>query len=178
MTTQDLQLIEVGRTAGAYGVRGWVRIMPHGRDGDFLFETQNWWLLPYPRRAGVAARRLTVTEMKEHGKDLIVRLAQVATREDAMALKGSILIDPNDLPELEEGDFYDHEILGFTVVNAQNEVLGTLKTVTDNGAHDLLVVTPTDEKFADFMIPFVPAYVEDIDKEKRQIHVDWSTDWI
>ena len=31
-------LMEAGRTAGAYGVRGWVRVVPHARDGEFLFE--------------------------------------------------------------------------------------------------------------------------------------------
>ena len=138
--SKDLDLIEVGRTAGAYGVRGWVRIVPGARDGSLLFETTRWWYLPYPRIAGIKPKLLTILEIKEHGKDLLVRINEVCTREDAMGLKGSLFIDTNDLPELEEGDFYDHELIGLKVVNLQQEKLGSVEKITDNGAHDLLVV--------------------------------------
>lgn len=175
--SKDMDLIEVGRTAGAYGVRGWLRVVPHGRDGDFLFETTNWWFLPYPRVAGVQPKLLHVAEMKEHGKDLVVRLKEVATREDAMALKGSLLINPDDLPELEEGDYYDHDLLGLKVVNLAGETLGTVQNVSDNGAHDLLLVKPEGEGDV-FMIPFVEAYVEEIDLEAGVIKVEWSLDWL
>ena len=115
--------------------------------------------------------------MKEHGKDLVVRLKEVATREDAMALKGSLLINPDDLPELEEGDYYDHDLLGLKVVNLAGETLGTVQNVSDNGAHDLLLVKPEGEGDV-FMIPFVEAYVEEIDLEAGVIKVEWSLDWL
>lgn len=175
--SKEMDLIEVGRTAGAYGVRGWVRVVPGKRDGDFLFETTNWWFLPYPRVAGVEPRLLTVAEMKEHGKDLVVRINEIPTREDAMALKGSLLIDRNDLPELEEGDFYDHDILGMKVVNLKGETLGVVETVTDNGAHDLLLVKPEGDG-ASILIPFVEAYVDEVDLEAGIVTVDWSLEWL
>ena len=142
-------LIQVGRTAGAYGVKGWVRVVPLGRESDLLFETDRWWYLPYPRKP--------------------------TTREEAMTLKGSLLVSKDDLPELEEGDFYDDEVLGFAVKNLQDEVLGEACGITDNGAQDLLAVRTADGEV--FYIPMVEAYLSMIDFEKRLIIVDWSLDW-
>ncbi len=168
-------LIEVGRTAGAYGVRGWVRIVPMGRQGDLLFESDRWWFLPYPRKHGVAPKLLTVAELKAHGKDFIARINEITTREEAMALKGSLLVSRDDLPQLQEGEFYDDDLLGFAVKNLQGEVLGEVVGVTDNGAQDLLAVKSTQE--SQFYIPMVDAYIEVIDLEKSEVIVDWSLDW-
>ncbi len=168
-------LIQVGRTAGAYGVKGWVRVVPLGRESDLLFETDRWWYLPYPRKSGVVPVLLTVSELKSHGKDFIAKINEITTREEAMALKGSLLVSKDDLPELEEGDFYDDEVLGFAVKNLQDEVLGEACGITDNGAQDLLAVRTADGEV--FYIPMVEAYLSMIDFEKRLIIVDWSLDW-
>ena len=55
--------------------------------------------------------------------------------------------------------------------------MGTVQNVSDNGAHDLLLVKPEGEGDV-FMIPFVEAYVEEIDLEAGVIKVEWSLDWL
>ena len=110
-----------------------------------------------------------------HAKDFIAKINEITTREEAMALKGSLLVSKDDLPELEEGDFYDDEVLGFAVKNLQDEVLGEACGITDNGAQDLLAVRTADGEV--FYIPMVEAYLSMIDFEKRLIIVDWSLDW-
>lgn len=170
-------LMEAGRTAGAYGVRGWVRVVPHARDGEFLFEVDTWWLLPYPRKPGVVPKRLDVKELKAHGKEFIAKFEGVDQKEAADALKGSLLVDRNDLPELEEGDYYDDDLLGLTVINHEGVVLGKVCGVADNGAQDLLEVQPEDEKAMSFYIPMVENYVIEIDFEEECVKVDWSADW-
>lgn len=172
---QTDNLMQVGRTAGAYGVRGWVRVVPMGREGDLLFECDRWWFLPFPRKPGVEPKLLTVAEVKAHGKDFIARINEIHTREEAMALKGSLLVDRDDLPELAEGDFYDDDLLGMSVVNLSGERLGDVVGVTDNGAQDLLAVKT--EKDDVFYIPMVEAYVQSIDFDQSEVTVDWSLDW-
>ena len=171
---QNQDLLEVGRTAGAYGVRGWVRVVPMGRQGDLLFESDKWWFLPYPRKSGVAPKLLTVAELKAHGKDYIARLNEITSREEAMALKGSLLVDRSDLPEPEEGDFYEEDLIGMIVKNLRDEELGVVSGVTDNGAQELLIVQAKDTVF---YIPMVEAYIESIDFDQSVVTVDWSLDW-
>ena len=92
-----------------------------------------------------------------------------------MALKGSLLVDRNDLPQLQEGDYYDEDLVGLTVRNLQDEVLGEVVGVTDNGAQDLLAVRATEGDV--FYIPMVEAYIEAIDFDQSSVIVDWSLDW-
>ena len=87
------------------------------------------------------------------------------------------MVDRNDLPELEEGDYYDDDLLGLTVINHEGVVLGKVCGVADNGAQDLLEVQPEDEKAMSFYIPMVENYVIEIDFEEECVKVDWSADW-
>lgn len=172
------QLKEVGRCAGAYGVRGWIRVIPHARDGELLFEVDTWYQLPYPRRSGVGPQRLTVLEVKPHGKEFLVRLQESTQKEQADALKGSLLVNRDDLPELQEGDFYDDDLLGLKVVNRESQVLGVITAVASNGAQDILQVTPQGQNEKSFFIPMVDQFIDEIDFEIEQVKVDWQSDWL
>ena len=172
------QLKEVGRCAGAYGVRGWIRVIPHAREGELLFEVDTWYRLPYPRRAGVAAERLTVLEVKPHGKEFLVRVQESTQKEAADALKGSLLVDRDDLPQLEDGDFYDDDLLGLSVINRQGQTLGTVAAVANNGAQDMLEVAPEQDPKKTFFIPMVDQFIDEIDFDEEVVKVDWQSDWL
>lgn len=173
---EEKNLIQAGRTAGAYGVKGWVRIVLDRRNGDFLFEVDRWWYLPYPRKAGVSPVVLTPLEIKPHGKDLIARIEEIKTREEAMRRKGTLFVAREDLPELQEGDFYDEDLVGLAVQNNEGALLGKVVGVTDNGAQDLLAVESAADQTV-FYIPMVPAYIREVDFETDIVTVDWSLDW-
>lgn len=173
---EEKKFIQVGRTAGAYGVKGWVRIVLDRRNGDFIFDVDRWWYLPYPRKAGVSPIVLTPLEIKPHGKDLIARIAEIKTREEALNHKGTLFVIREDLPELQEGDFYDEDLVGLTVKNNEGTLLGTVVGVTDNGAQDLLAVESVEDQSI-FYIPMVSAYLLSVDFETNTVTVDWSLDW-
>ena len=81
--TPPEDLVPVARTAGAYGVRGWVRVVPLGT-GEALMETDDWWLQDL--RGNV--KPLTPVEMKAHGDVLLVRFEESTSKEDADRMKG------------------------------------------------------------------------------------------
>ena len=85
------------------------------------------------------------------------------------------MVDREDLPQLQDGDFYDEDLDGFCVKNRSGEILGHVAGITDNGAQDLLAVE-TDNGDV-FYIPMVDAYIELIDLEASEVIVDWSLDW-
>jgi 16S rRNA processing protein RimM len=61
------------------------------------------------------------------------------------------------------------------VVNRQGERLGVVADLLDTGAHSVLRVQPAvgDER----LIPFVAAYVDDVNLAERRITVDWGLDY-
>ena len=86
-------------------------------------------------------------------------------------------MDAADLPELEQGQFYVRDIVGFEVRTSAGEVIGTLKDVLTNTAQDVYVVSRTDAESKaavphDIMIPGVPEFIRSVDTENKVITVE------
>ena len=149
------RLILVGRVAGAFGVRGEVRITAYteapqalARYGGLLGED------------GAAA--LTIVSGRPQKGALIARVREVETREAAEALKGLALYIPRDaLPEPEADEFYLADLIGLEARNAAGAVIGQVKSVQNFGAGDLLEIAPTDGS-ATWWLPFTREAVPDV----------------
>jgi 16S rRNA processing protein RimM len=157
-------LIGFGRVAGSYGVRGWLRVAVD--EPGVLAAEPVWWLegAQYP-----------VQETKVHSGSLLAKLQGIETPEQAKALKGRAVQIPR--PEAGEGRYYWDDLVGLEVVNAQGMVLGVVKGMFSNGAHDVMELAGTKEDSGQRLLPFVPAYVKKVDLPGRRIEVEWEADW-
>lgn len=152
----------MGRIAGPYGVRGWVKV---AAPADGLAACRTWWI------EGKAWR---VEETRPHSGTLLARLEGLRSREEAQALKGStVAVGRADLPEPEQGIFYHADLLGAEVVNTEGVRLGTVKAIAWNGAHDVVELAGERAR----LLPWVPAVVQRVDLERRRIEVEWGADW-
>ena len=89
--------------------------------------------------------------------------------EQAELLKGKdLFIKKEDLPELDDDSFYYHELMGCTVFNENEEELGVVTDILETGANIVLRVSK-DEK--SFLLPFVDAFVNDVDVEKKIMRI-------
>jgi 16S rRNA processing protein RimM len=66
-------------------------------------------------------------------------------------------------------------LVGCLVTNLQGKVLGTVVQVVDHGAHPILAVKGEAEQ--EMLIPFVAAYVLNVDTQAKQIQADWQEDY-
>jgi len=130
------RLIRVGRVAGAFGVRGEVRIS--------TYTEQPMSLLAYgallDQRGAVS---LELTTARETKGGLIARAKGIETKEQADALRGLILhVDRAALPEPDEDEFYLTDLIGLSAVAPDGTALGKVRSVQDFGAGDLLEIAP------------------------------------
>ena len=130
-------LLMVGRVAGAFGVKGELRITSFTADPMSLVEYKT--LL---REDGSPALTLTGGRVAKGG--VVVRAKEIETREQAEAARGLRLYIPRDLlPDTEDEDeFYVADLVGLDVVSVEGEPLGRVKSVHDFGAGDLLEIEP------------------------------------
>ena len=139
-------LIQVGRVAGAFGVRGEVRITS--------FTAEPLALLDYKalkREDGSPGLTLTFGRVAKGG--VVVRAKEVETRDQAEALRGlKLYIDRAALPAPDEDEFYVTDLIGLAVQTAEGEALGRVKSVQDFGAGDLIEVQP--DAGASWWLPF------------------------
>ncbi|HET9185708.1 MAG TPA: ribosome maturation factor RimM [Solirubrobacterales bacterium] len=147
-------LLLVGRVAGAFGVKGEVRISAYTEDPMALVTYRV--LLREDGRPG-----LTLTGGRAAKGALIARAGEIETREQAEALRGLKLYIPREiLPEPEDDEFYVADLVGLSVVTSAGEALGEVKSVQDFGAGDLLEVQP--KSGASFWLPFTREAVPEV----------------
>lgn len=173
--------IEVGRIADAWGIKGWFKVLPHSADPQALFSSRRWFLQPPEKgsRAFTGTVLLRVREAKEHSDSVVARADGVEDRTAAEALKGArIYVPRSSFPTADDGEYYWVDLMGLEVVNREGVVLGTVKDLMATGPQTVLVIGYEEGgKAQERMIPFVSAYVDQVDLQARRITVDWQADY-
>lgn len=156
------RLILVGRVAGAFGVRGEVRITSYTEEPLSL--------LGYKTLLGEdGAPALTLTSGRATKDAVIARAAEVASREDAEALRGLKLhVHREALPPAEEDEFYLADLIGLRAQSPEGEVLGVIKSVQNYRAGDLLEIDPGEGR-PTWMLPLTREAVLEVQVSEGRI---------
>ena len=172
-------MIVLGRIVAPFGVQGWVKIHPFGDDPLAWRTMPHWWLCADDHAAEGQWQRFTLKACRMHGKGLVASFAEVVDRNAAEALDGYYVAAPRDaLPAPAEGEYYWGDLVGLAVENEAGEALGTVSGLLSTGAHDVLQIRDgTDKDAAERLVPFVAAYILDVDLAARRIRVSWEKDW-
>ena len=150
------KLILVGRVAGAFGVKGEVRVTAYTADPKALLGYRD--LLRADGSPG-----LTLLSGRVQKGDVVGRAKEIATKEEADALRGLLLHVPREsLPAPDEDEFYLADLIGLSAVTPEGETLGKVKTVQDFGAGDILEIDPA-RGGASWYLPFTRECVPEVD---------------
>lgn len=173
--------IEVGRILDAWGVKGWLKVLPHSADPQALFSSKRWYLQPSEKgpKAFSGTVLLRVREAKEHSDSVVARADGVEDRSAAEALKGCrIFVPRSSFPTAGDDEYYWVDLLGLQVFNREGVKLGTVKDLMSTGPQTVLVLEYEEEgKAQERLLPFVAAYVDGVDLQARRITVDWQADY-
>ncbi|MDA8454786.1 ribosome maturation factor RimM [Acidovorax sp. GBBC 3334] len=174
--------VEVGRIADAWGVKGWFKVLPYSADPEALFSSKRWYLQPSEKGAKsffTGTVLLPIRQAKEHSDSIVAQAQGVDDRDAAEALKGArIFVPRSSFPTVAEDEYYWVDLIGLEVVNREGLSLGTVRELLATGPQTTLVLSEMrDGKLQERMIPFVSAFVDQVDMEARRIVVDWQPDY-
>ncbi|WP_066555253.1 ribosome maturation factor RimM [Croceicoccus bisphenolivorans] len=162
--------ITLAAVTGAHGVTGEVRLKLFGEGVESL---QGF------RAFGISGKSeiLTPKKVRDDGKGgAIARFAEVADRNAAEALRGSLLTVPRDaLPALAEGEYYHADLLGLAAVAEDGTPLGTVIAVENYGAGDVIEIErPEGSKPRTFMVPMHAEAVSGWDEGTLTVTADFA----
>lgn len=162
--------IILGKIAGVFGVRGWVKIFSETQPKENIFSYNPWQI-----KLNGQWQSVKVVEGKIHGKGLVAHLEACDDREQARLLTGAeIAIDKAQLPGAEEGEYYWADLIGLKVVTLDGQELGLVDHLFETGANDVVVVKGERER----LIPFVQGrYIIEVDLEAGVMRVDWDPEF-
>ncbi len=167
------RLLLVGRVLAPYGIKGWVKVEPFTESPESLRAFGEW-------RVGKGDpdeswRTVKVVESASHSGNVVARFPGCEDRDAALAFRGmGVAVARSTLPEAEQNEFYQADLIGLKVVNEKGEQLGEVSGVFSNGGHEVLRVQHAG---GERLIPFVAAVVLSVDLGSAVVSVDWESDW-
>ncbi len=154
--------ISVGRVVAPWGDKGEVKV-------KILTDFPERFALLQKVYIGRTARPFTVKGFRLHKGFAILNLEECRTRSDAEALRGQFIQIPiEEAMPLEEGEFYEFEIIGLEVWSDEGEYLGKVREIIYTGANDVYVL---DGPLGEVLIPAIEDVILEVDLEKGRMTV-------
>lgn len=101
---------------------------------------------------------------------LRVRFEDIKNEEEAeKLLKKDVFLPLSDLPELEDHQFYFHEVVGFTIVDKNFGQVGVLKAINDSTPQSLFEI---DHNGTEVLVPLNDVFIQNVDKANKTILLD------
>ncbi len=151
----DKKLVLLGHVAGAHGIRGEVVVKSYTADPADIDAYGS-----LTDATGTKSYKLKVVRVMPKG--VVVRVAGVADRNAAEALKGTALHAARSaLGDAEPGEYFHEDLIGLEAVDPSGVRIGSIKAVENFGAGDLLEIARDGTAKTEF-VPFVEAYVPDV----------------
>lgn len=174
------KLVTIGRITSVYGVRGWVKIHSFTEPMENILAFSPWWL-----RGSKGWEKVEIAEGRRHGKGLIARIDGVDDRDVAQEhyCQRDIAVESSQMPALQEGEFYWHQLEGLEVVSdfeGKQYQLGKVVRIMETGANDVLVVRGGSDgiESRERLVPYVPGeFVTSIDLKLGRVTVNWDPEF-
>jgi 16S rRNA processing protein RimM len=147
----------------------------HGVRGEIVMEV----VTDFPERLqsgtqvylGSLHTPMMIHGVRSHSEGLLIKFTGIDTPEEAARHRNKLVyVTTADRPPLPEGHYYEHQVLGFAVVDHDtDETIGALSEILRTGANDIYVVKRPDG--AEVLLPVIPSVVLDLDMNRRMIRV-------
>lgn len=171
MQTQADSMVVLGKLAGAFGVKGWVKVQSYTANSADIFTYQ-----PLYFSVNKEWQAVKLIGYQEQSKGLVAQFEHVQDRDVAIKLTGTeIAVQREQLPTLEHDEYYWSDLEGLTVITITGVVLGKVDHLFETGANDVMVVkNATGEHWLPWVTDTV---IKRVDLTASLIEVDWDPDF-
>jgi 16S rRNA processing protein RimM len=158
-----MRWIPVGRVLSAHGIRGEVRFHYYNEaKEEFLRYTSL-----YAEKDG-SIIEIKPASVRSHKNLFLIRFKGLKGLEEVSFLvKKELFVREGDLPQLNDDEYYDYQLIGLNVLNSAGEEIGKVSSMLHTQANDTLVVSGKQE----IMVPMIEGYIIEIDLERSFIKI-------
>ncbi|MBC2004278.1 ribosome maturation factor RimM [Listeria booriae] len=162
------QMFNVGKIVNTHGLMGEVRVMSQTDFADERFVPGNELFL-FAKNSKKPEKLVIKTHRKHKNFDLLTFEGIVGINNVERMKEGMLKVPESQLGDLEENEFYFHEIIGCEVYTEEGELLGTISEILTPGANDVWVVQQKGEK--DKLVPYIADVVTSVNIAGKKITI-------
>ena len=165
MSTKE-ELLSLGWVVRPHGIQGEMQIRLHNPGSHSLKDISSLYLRLKPQSSPVCYQ---IEKISIESTRTILALKGCHDRNMAESFrKAEVLIDPQQLPELEEEEYYFFQLEGLPVYSIEGASLGVVQQVLESPANDLLVVLYQEKEV---LVPVVESIVTEINIKEGYIRI-------
>lgn len=163
-------LVQVGFVFRPHGLEGELKIDPEHTDDPARFEELTTVFLgAQPHRVTRHAIASVRYQQTKRGTTVILGVEGIDDRDDAEAVAKFKVFATEEALELEDGELFAHELIGWDVVAVDGSPLGTVANLKKMPGQEMLVVRGPENE--ETMIPAVEDFIVELDEEDGRITV-------
>ncbi len=160
------EFISLGRITKPQGLKGAFRVRAHGVESENLLNVDTI----YIRSSSGLPESYAVQSIQQRKGFFVVRVREIDRIEKVTPLiQSEILAAKDDIPPLEEGEYYWYELVGLKVETKSGRNLGTVQSIIPTGSNDVLQVRKQKQEF---LIPLIEEVIIKVDLESGMILID------
>ena len=160
--------LKVGKIVNTHSLKGEVKVISSTDFEEERFKKGSKLLIT---RGNQLIREVVVESYRNHKNFLLVKFEEIDSVEEAEKLKNlQIKIDSTEVGELEENEFYFHEIIGCQVFDENDKNLGEIIDILTPGANDVWVIKGENGK--EILIPYIEDVVKQIDITNKKVNIE------
>ena len=162
-------LLLVGRIVRTHGLKGECKVVPESDDPNRLRNLKRIWLGATPQTAKSYEIKSARLQTSKRGIAVLMQFAGVYTVKDAESLgKPFAFAYLDELPPLQPGEFFLHDLIGVEVITEEGESVGVVRDIWEAQSYPIYLVERPGKKEA--FIPGVPAFILSTDiKQGRMV---------
>lgn len=161
-------LLLMGRVWRAHGLRGEVKVFPETDDPERFEDLPVLYVGTTASTAQPHVLESVRYQPTKKGTIVILKLEGVDSRDEAERLKKVfVYAHPDEVPPLEEDEYFLHDLIGLQAVREDGGVIGLVDNVLELPGQELLVIAR--EGLSSAMVPAVPEFVVDIDVDAGRV---------
>ena len=166
---EDDKKIYLGKITGVHGIKGWLKIQSFSSPPENILNYPSWIITNKGEEDFYS-----IEQGRKQNNKIVVKLEKIDDRNTAESLINSkIQILRSDLPKLSNENYYWSDLVGLSVLNSEETVIGKIESLIETGANDVMVIiTLKDERV---LVPFVMhEIIKEVNVELNYIKIDWS----
>ncbi len=157
--------LELGQIVNTRGLRGEVKVNPYTERMDRFEELDKIIVKTKNEQKEYEIEKVTYSK-----NQVILKLKTIDHIDYAEKLRGGmILVKKSDLEPLEEGVYYLADLIGLSVYDEENNLIGKVDDIYNTGANDIYVVK--DDLGRQKLLPGIDEVIKQIDIENEKIIV-------
>lgn len=160
----------IGRFGKAFGLHGCLKIHSFTNPKENILNYSPWFI----SKDETNWIEINNHQVNQQGMSLLAKLPNTNTPEQAVSYVNYLIaINKSQLKPISETDeYYWNDLIGCTVYNTNNILLGIVDDIFATVSNDVLVIKNNQEQ--QHLVPFLKQFIIDVNLSNLKIIVDWD----